>query len=79
MTDTLIIKEVGTCRLYEKNGEYFISQKKDDVFRRLRIKKNDADYFSSVQNLERMLTTVLDVVRDRNDPDYYQTKIGGSA
>jgi hypothetical protein len=76
MTDTRILKECGACRLYEKGGEFFISQKKNGLFRRLRVLKKDADYFKTVQNLERMLNTVLDVVRERNDPDYYQTKTG---
>jgi hypothetical protein len=76
MTDTRILKECGTCRLYEKGGEFFISQKKNGMFRRFKVLEADVAYFSKVMNLERMLNTVLDIVRDRNDPDYYQTKTG---
>jgi conjugal transfer/entry exclusion protein len=70
-----IITETPISRVYEKRGEFYISQKFQGTLRRLRVTQADADYFSKgIANLDRMLDTVLNIVRERNDPDYYQTK-----
>lgn len=69
-----IMSEIGNCRVYNRNGKYFVSEVKDNKLRRLRITPNTATLLTAVPS-EYKCKTLIDEAEKIGSSDYYATNI----